>query len=206
MNIRNFFLASCLFVLSISANAAIVDNGTYTTDTVSGLDWLDLTETRGLSYDYISSKSGVGQDFEGWRYATGIEVSGFFDAFGGNSAFYNGTSTQNYGLFEQIGPLWGDLACQDLGCTPGKGGSHFMYDLYQYSDTIWLLSQGVIASDATTGIADLSIGPVHTNFTSSFLAGSALVRTTQPVPVPATVWLFGSGLVGLVGLARRKKA
>ena len=26
------------------------------------------------------------------------------------------------------------------------------------------------------------------------------------VPVPAAVWLFGSGLVGLIGLARRKKA
>jgi len=26
------------------------------------------------------------------------------------------------------------------------------------------------------------------------------------VPVPATVWLFGSGLLGLVGMARRKKA
>ena len=27
----------------------------------------------------------------------------------------------------------------------------------------------------------------------------------SPVPVPAAVWLFGSGLVGLVGVARRKK-
>jgi hypothetical protein len=27
----------------------------------------------------------------------------------------------------------------------------------------------------------------------------------QVVPVPAAVWLFGSGLIGLVGLARRKK-
>ena len=26
------------------------------------------------------------------------------------------------------------------------------------------------------------------------------------VPVPAAVWLFGSGLLGLVGMARRKKA
>jgi len=28
----------------------------------------------------------------------------------------------------------------------------------------------------------------------------------SPVPVPAAVWLFGSGLVGLIGFARRKKA
>ena len=27
-----------------------------------------------------------------------------------------------------------------------------------------------------------------------------------PVPVPAAVWLFGSGLLGLVGIARRKRA
>jgi hypothetical protein len=25
------------------------------------------------------------------------------------------------------------------------------------------------------------------------------------IPVPAAVWLFGSGLLGLVGIARRKK-
>ena len=29
---------------------------------------------------------------------------------------------------------------------------------------------------------------------------------TQPVPVPAAVWLFGSGLLGLVGIARRKRS
>jgi len=28
----------------------------------------------------------------------------------------------------------------------------------------------------------------------------------SPVPVPAAMWLFGSGLIGLVGFARRKKA
>ncbi len=29
--------------------------------------------------------------------------------------------------------------------------------------------------------------------------------TAAPVPVPAAAWLFGSGLLGLVGVARRKK-
>ena len=30
--------------------------------------------------------------------------------------------------------------------------------------------------------------------------------TASPVPVPAAVWLFGSGLLGLVGVARRRKS
>ena len=37
----------------------------------------------------------------------------------------------------------------------------------------------------------------------------AIISITTPeglVPVPAAVWLFGSGLLGLVGMARRKKA
>ena len=33
-----------------------------------------------------------------------------------------------------------------------------------------------------------------------------MVVDIQAVPVPAAVWLFGSGLIGLVGVARRKKA
>ena len=35
---------------------------------------------------------------------------------------------------------------------------------------------------------------------------TGVVGTVSAVPVPAAVWLFGSGLVGLVGVARRKKA
>lgn len=36
--------------------------------------------------------------------------------------------------------------------------------------------------------------------TSAFFAGSS----TAPVPLPAAVWLFGSGLLGLIGFARLK--
>ena len=36
--------------------------------------------------------------------------------------------------------------------------------------------------------------------------GVAYLLTPQAVPVPPALWLFGSGLIGLVGIARRKKA
>jgi hypothetical protein len=32
------------------------------------------------------------------------------------------------------------------------------------------------------------------------------IDVVSPVPIPAAVWLFGSGLLGLIGIARRKKA
>jgi len=41
-------------------------------------------------------------------------------------------------------------------------------------------------------------------FTSNELFSGDVVNS--PVPVPAAAWLFGSGLLGLVGIARRKKA
>ena len=36
--------------------------------------------------------------------------------------------------------------------------------------------------------------------------GYAVLSATTVVPVPAAVWLFGSGLIGLIGIARRKGA
>jgi len=58
-----------------------------------------------------------------------------------------------------------------------------------------------------TGGANNTIG-IHMNFGLS--AGDSVTFDTlfdvTPVPVPAAVWLFGSGLIGLAGIARRKKA
>mgnify|MGYP000622033934 CR=1 FL=1 len=50
--------------------------------------------------------------------------------------------------------------------------------------------------DGTPG-ARMVDGPFP-GFSANFTPGA-------PVPVPAAVWLFGSGLLGLVGIARRKK-
>lgn len=36
------------------------------------------------------------------------------------------------------------------------------------------------------------------------IGGTEIVVDLAPVPVPAAVWLFGSGLLGLVGVARRR--
>jgi hypothetical protein len=42
-------------------------------------------------------------------------------------------------------------------------------------------------------------------FTDAGVAQFSLQFQPTVVPVPAAVWLFGSGLLGLIGMARRKK-
>ena len=46
----------------------------------------------------------------------------------------------------------------------------------------------------------------HPYYDGDFNDMVLMVESVQPVPVPAAVWLFGSGLLGLVGIARRKAA
>jgi hypothetical protein len=41
---------------------------------------------------------------------------------------------------------------------------------------------------------------------AGFTALIELSGTASPVPLPAAIWLFGSGLLGLFGISRRKKA
>lgn len=76
-------------------------------------------------------------------------------------------------------------------------------------DTTTLFQGNILASTSITMNAGATIG-----------CGSALANTgavtlntntistgcngLSPVPVPAAVWLFGSGLLGLIGVARRK--
>jgi hypothetical protein len=54
------------------------------------------------------------------------------------------------------------------------------------------------ADDYDSG-SGVSIGTVLTSFDQNSVSVSS-------VPIPAAVWLFGSGLIGLIGVARRKKA
>jgi hypothetical protein len=58
-----------------SAQATIIDHGTYLTDTVSGLDWLDVTATIGKSYAQVSANFSNATSAEfGWHYATTTQL------------------------------------------------------------------------------------------------------------------------------------
>ncbi len=82
------FMAAVLFLSASSSSAAIIDFGGFFRDTDSGLDWLDVTSTLGLSYDDIVGGAG-GWVTAGWRHATSEELCVLWNA--GPSCFHINT-------------------------------------------------------------------------------------------------------------------
>lgn len=71
------------------------------------------------------------------------------------------------------------------------------------------LSDGTITNSVTATLDGDAFTRFNGEWTFNPDGSLALINTSsyyliQAVPVPATVWLFGSGLLGLIGLARRQ--
>jgi hypothetical protein len=130
----------------------------------------------------------------------------------GNAQFFPGLGTQPWNIDNAANAnVVGETGTQELWTTgftdaddPAVAGQQSILNqtgsAFVGGAGTWT---GVLVSSGNIGSA---WGPFDgTPYTEKFNA--TLLGTAAPtaVPVPAAVWLFGSGLLGLVGIARRKK-
>jgi len=220
-----------MFILPLTANSAIVDLGNITRDTGTGLDWLDVTMTTGLTINEVFAQMGSGGTYEGWRYATVTELDQLVTNFGFipntpcTSGYTNCVSSQpgDDPIIETMIRTLGDTYAQEFpqldysngagetfgyvrdnisynvinGSNPNNSYSVAFFEDYEYID--------YCQSAGCPRVVDLNDWVVLNGGASGNRIGSFLV-TASPVPVPATVWLFGSGLMGLIGISKRKKS
>ena len=207
---------ACLAMVSFNVNAALIDNGTYTSDDVSGLDWLDVTETAGLSYNDVQTQLAIRGLYEGWMYATAIQFNELISNYVGYAV--NGGEKPNYfvgdridGLVVLLGSTLDTSYLDEFGATfdatngyAEGDGVDFSYGLLAQG-TDWGPRRAMIMDDNREGMRDYSDAYEVVSYPDDpqISIGSYLIRTSV-VPVPAAVWLFGSGLIGLIGFARRK--
>ncbi len=211
-----------LLCVAATANATITDNNSYTTDTASELDWLDVTLSRNRSYADVSSQFGVDGDFEGWRYATGDEFNTLVGNYIGTAlpqGFYlpiYHTEDKIDGLVTLLGSTLDAAYIEQYGQTYDAIGGYaegdgvditwgflavFPGETYPWSAYIHDANASNYDYTAATGSRWGSFDYKHIEL------GSFLVRDTMsPIPIPATAWLFGSGLLGLIGLQKQRKS
>jgi len=201
----------------------------------AGLAYDEVVAEMGAGGAYEGWRYATRAELAGFWNAFGGDDTYYSKHPDGTGNTYGLWSTQNNGLFDNMVSISGDLACQQpgdpyaCGSTPGEGFSHWITaDIANFEDAagnshliegqhIYSVISDFYQRPQDTNLLDyVSLtqftwwdDPDHNN--TGFVdweSGSALLRPsiiTSPIPVPAPVWLLGSGLLGLVGMARRKK-
>lgn len=137
-----------------------------------------------------------------WNGTTGIPVTAVFDASGffgsiqGPGSTWTVTTgatstTTDYTIVSPFGNYVGVLGAGPMVMTNYNTNGTTLGDLFP------LVDDGIAGSPMTTS--------PFPGFNAGFDFTSITATNVPQVPVPAAAWLFGSGLLGLVGVARRRR-
>lgn len=182
-----------------------------------------------ISMQHVSGTSLiVGNMLADWNFNSGVPISMVWDATGLFNAIDYGLAVGD--VISGSNLIRGGSTIADVGSAiPASDGSYFqttggLLDQGPAPLAVTTLNTSLLCTPGTDCIGNALSG--GTPFTDDGIAGSPMIDGPFPglnvnfdigsgnsltvlsvsaVPVPAAVWLFGSGLLGLIGIARRRR-
>jgi hypothetical protein len=160
------------------------------------------------------------------NYATGqisLGANTFFDTpFSINSTTMYSSNTTNLGLLgvtqavadaagAASGLPAGSLKAYDMTVGNNQLGASMLFTWGSNTGmrviSLWNVTDDLVAGTRTLTAVDATVltdGIVGAKMVEVFTGQSPNFNIVTTIPVPAAAWLFGSGLLGLVGVARRR--
>jgi len=147
------------------------------------LDWID----------YLNLTSYLGAD--NWRLPSALNQDGSGPCSG------NGCTDSEFGHLYHI----------EIGATPGSwiedtGDPSKLALFRNFSETEDYWTSTFVPGHTIMGFhlhgAQLTLGTQNQNI--PWVVADGDVFSVGTIPIPPTLWLFGSGLLGLIGIAKRK--
>jgi len=220
---------TCLSLLIIYANMAqaatiVVDTfdadigtwGPNTSETTTGHSAVGGNPDGYMTTDNLSSASAfnvIGATNTGANYS-GVFADGLW-TISVDLSFVNGDFTDSWLRFryqDSTANGW-HISLEDTNFFDSTWQSYSVTFDTNWSDADAIVNGWVKEADGTLTPTPSFSGLWDDVYTSEvrILGGPRMVAgidnyTASVVPVPAALWLFGSGLIGLIGIARRKKA
>ena len=164
------------------------------TSDILGMVVLGGQNVDGSGATTYTSKVGFSLDLSGLGHSQQDLLVGILDPF----VKADGFDSLDFQIFKE-GALAFSKSCTDLACALGFFSDNVL-DLGAIGsgvsgDLDLLFQLDLVASGYDFGLNE------GDGFSFNLIFGNA----AAPVPLPAAVWLFGSGLLGLFGITRREK-
>ena len=178
---KSRLLVSILFLFSGAVSAAPVSG--FTLSKTCGADTATCDTYSALGFDFLIfvDRSASGEEDRNFpftfQFGTEIGLTGYRQ-----DAIFTITETPPSAVWADV--MWNPICTVPNGAALTSSSTSPCFSFYD--DSVPNQVSFSLTLDAT--METLTIQAVN-----------------SPVPVPAAVWLFGSGLLGLVGIARRSK-
>ena len=192
---------TCLAVISFAASATTLESrlgGQAYYDPVANLTWLTDANAAGTLMNWADANTWAASlnvdGITGWRLPDTLQPDASCDTQTGGSYGFGCTGSEMGNLFyNSLGNTAGSLSNAGPFSNVQSGWYWSATAAAPFPGDAWWFSmaqgyQGSYSEGSTNYAWAVHSGDVGT------------------VPIPAAAWLFGSGLIGLIGLVRRKKA